>query len=82
MNGPQTDWCDTCGNQVIDRKCYCWTSVAETLERYLGYDYDHAANVAANMWDVLSQDQREYVWSAEYANDHDVMTYPNPDKDK
>jgi hypothetical protein len=82
MNGPQTEWCDTCGNQVIDRKCYCWLSVAETLERYLGMDSDHAANVAAQMWSVLSQDQREYVWAAEYADSHDVMTYPNPDKDK
>jgi hypothetical protein len=73
-------WCDTCGNQVVDRKCYCWLTVAETLERYTGIDFDHAADVAANMWAAMTQDQREYVWAACYANDHEVPVYPNPDE--
>lgn len=74
-------WCETCGNQVIDEKCYCWLSVAETLERYLAFDHDHAADWAMHMWHALSDGERERIWTAEYADSHDVPTYPCPDSE-
>lgn len=71
-------WCETCGNPVENDVCVCWTHVAGVLERFMGYDYDRAAAYARTMWGRMSQDDRERVWSAEYADNHDVPTYPEP----
>jgi hypothetical protein len=70
-------WCVTCGNNVSpEDMCNCWTLLADALQRYLGMDFDASADLAARMW--REEADKEYVWSAEYANDHDVETYPEP----
>ncbi len=74
---PLTSWCQTCGSEVHDNLCGCWAMVADTLQRYLGMDFDHSAQVAAVMWASTPQSDKERVWSAEYANDHDVTSYPD-----
>lgn len=71
-------WCYTCGNPVENGQCACWAHVADALQQYLGMDFDTSADVASGMWDQLSQEERVYVWSAQYANDHDVPVYPPP----
>jgi ribosomal protein L37E len=75
---PRATWCQTCGNPVQQGKCACWCLVADTLQRYLGYDFDASADMAARMWNDLDDADHERVWSAEYAATHDVPTYPQP----
>lgn len=74
---PVTTWCQTCGSPVENGKCGCWTQVAAALQQFLGMDFDGSAQMAAEMWDETSTEDRQRVWSAEYANDHDVKTYPD-----
>lgn len=71
-----TSWCDTCGQPVMNNVCVCWVHLADDLQRYLGYEHDGAAEQAKIMWDNLGPIDRERVWSAEYAETHDVETYP------
>jgi hypothetical protein len=77
-------WCETCGNPVGDtERCSCWCLLADALQRYLGVDFDGAAQMAADLWDSEadlwdSEADKEFVWSAKYADDHDVTTYPRP----
>ncbi len=70
-------WCKTCGNPVENGQCACWCHVADALQRFLGMDFDHSADLAARMWAELGGEDRARVWSAEYANDHDVPVYPD-----
>jgi hypothetical protein len=83
------DWCLTCGNPVEHGKCLCWGLVAQALEQYLGRDYDHAAQQAADLWRRLSLADKLRVWHADYADDHftyengvsvPVKTYPRPER--
>lgn len=70
-------WCRTCGSPVgKDNRCACWCLVADALQRYLGVDFDAAAQTAADLW--TDHADKPYVWSGEYAEDHDVLTYPPP----
>lgn len=71
-------WCQTCGSPVENGKCACWCHLADTLQRYLGRDFDASADEAARLWDDLDDEDKARVWSAEYASDHDVETYPEP----
>lgn len=71
-----TSWCETCGQPVMNNVCVCWVHLADDLQRYLGYEHDGAAEQAKIMWDNLGPIDRERVWSAEYAETHDVETYP------
>jgi hypothetical protein len=57
-------------------RCGCWCLVADAFQRYLGMDFDAAAQMASDLWD--QEADKERVWSARYADDHDVETYPNP----
>jgi hypothetical protein len=68
-------WCKTCGNPVENRTCNCWCMVAQALQQYLGMDFDASAQMAADMWEQHAN--KESVWSAEYANDHDAEVYPD-----
>jgi hypothetical protein len=73
---PPAPWCETCGNEVSpEGKCGCWAHLADALQRYLGMDFDASADSAARLWDAHAD--RERVWSAGYADDHDVETYPD-----
>lgn len=69
-------WCKTCGNPSdFDGRCACWCNLAGALQQYLGLDHDGSAQLAADLWDQLAE--RERVWSAAYAHDHDVEVYPD-----
>jgi len=70
--------CDTCGGDISPdgRRCSCWCMVADALQRYLGRDFDDSADEAARLWDGLDHAEQWRVWTAEYADDHDVPTYP------
>jgi len=70
-------WCNTCGNPVENDKCACWCMVADALQRFMGRDFDTSAAEASQLWDDLDSDEKERVWSAQYADDHDVETYPD-----
>lgn len=73
----QTDFCQTCGVAVVDRKCNCWCLLADALQRFTGHDHDGAAAEASDMWDALDDDDRERVWGNVWAGDHagvDVFT--------
>jgi hypothetical protein len=81
------DWCHTCGNPVHEGQCVCWCLIAQALQQYAGYDHDSSADAAARLWDELSADEKQRVWSAEYAGDHfqyvdgqerPIETYPRP----
>lgn len=76
--GPYADgWCRTCGNPVTrDNMCGCWRRAADALQRYLGLDYDAAARMAADLW--RTEADKEWVWTARYADNHAVQTYPPP----
>jgi hypothetical protein len=78
VQAPAGDWCETCGTDVVNEKCHCWVHLAHALEQYLGYDHDTAANQAAILWDELFFADKLGVWTAKYADDHDVQTYPKP----
>jgi hypothetical protein len=70
-------WCETCGSEVSpEGKCGCWAHLADALQRYLGMDFDASADSAARLWDSRADDH-ERVWTAQYADDHDVETYPD-----
>jgi hypothetical protein len=82
-----TDWCCTCGNPVHNGQCACWCLIAQALQQYAGYDHDESADEAARLWADLDTEERERVWSAEYARDHFQMVngqqepipvYPRP----
>lgn len=77
-SGPESGtvtWCRTCGTEVgPERKCGCWCMVADALQRYLGMDFDASAQLAADLW---AEADKERVWAASYANDHDVEVYPD-----
>lgn len=76
MTAQDSRWCETCGNPVgEDGRCGCWALLADALQRYLGMDFDGSAQMAADLWE--QEAQKEAVWTAEYANDHDVETYPD-----
>lgn len=69
-------WCRTCGNEVSpEGTCACWGHVAAAYERFLGIDFDTAADMAARIWDADADKAR--VWAADYAEDHDVDVYPD-----
>lgn len=72
-----TTWCKTCGNPVEGegRQCACWCLLSEALQRFLGMDFDGSAQMAADLWE--QEADKEYVWSNEYADDHDVDVYPD-----
>lgn len=73
----QITWCETCGNEVSpEGKCVCWCLLAGALQQFLGMDFDASADMAARMWDAEAD--REFVWAAKYADDHEVETYPAP----
>ena len=55
--------------------CVCWGHVADALQRYLGMDFDAAAQMAADLW---ADADKAFVWTAKYADDHEVETYPPP----
>jgi len=72
----RTTWCQTCGTEVSpEGKCGCWCMIADALQQYLGMDFDASAQMAADLWE--QEADKEYVWSAKYADDHDVETYPD-----
>lgn len=57
--------CETCGAEIMYDRCMCVYLLADALQRYLGYDYDHAGDQAASSWDNMSQLDRQLVWDAE-----------------
>lgn len=69
-------WCFTCGNPVEGGSCGCWCGLAEALQRFLGMDFDHAADMAAKMWAATPDADKAFVWRNGYADDHDVPVYP------
>jgi hypothetical protein len=76
---PAEGWCHTCGNPVtLENICCCWGHVADTLQRFLGMDFDGAAQDAADMWREMSDEEKEFVWSGRHADTHQVDTYPPP----
>jgi hypothetical protein len=77
MSTQTATWCETCGNPVENGKCCCWGMVADALQRYLGMDFDASAQMAADLWDAADTEDKARVWSAEYADNHDVTTYPD-----
>jgi hypothetical protein len=40
-------------------------------------DFDGSAQMAADLWEQTSREDRERVWSAEYANTHEAEVYPD-----
>jgi hypothetical protein len=75
--GRADGWCRTCGSPVgPGDQCGCWCMVADALQRYLGMDFDASAQMAADLW--RQEADKAYVWTARYADDHDVTTYPPP----
>jgi hypothetical protein len=76
---PAVITCMTCSAQITpDKRCMCWVNFADSMEKHLGYDYDHAADIALNMWDSLSEDDKARVWSNVYDNDA-IHTYDDSD---
>ena len=76
---PASRWCRTCGNPVEGTpghpRCACWCMLADALQRYLGMDFDGAAQMAADLWD--SDGDHAYVWANRHADTHDVPVYPD-----
>ena len=72
-------WCVTCGNPVENGQCGCWGNLAAALQRFLGRDFDASAEEAARLWGELDEKDKAYIWSAGYAEQHDVTTYPAPE---
>jgi hypothetical protein len=75
-------FCATCGNETQgpDQTCSCWCLLADALQHFLGMDFDGAAQFASDLWREHA-DNRAYVWSGEWAAEHDLPVYPKPAKE-
>lgn len=62
--------CETCKQQVLPGgRCACWCLLADALQKYLGMDFDEAAQRAAIMWDTGAD--KEWVYSGKWFDTHD-----------